>query len=897
MPQYNPETQQYEETEDERKRREAAAQGQTQPGFFDSVGSAFQQAGTNFVNNVAAAPDNFMRSIDQARMNIANQFAPRPTVESSLPAGMSQEQYQQARNAAEPEAAVTSPVAAPAVQARELPVQQPVQQPRPAPDQAAYTQRQESGNNPNIGYHYPADANGVRKSSAYGAYGLTSAAVQDIARRDPSLNKPIETWTRAEQDRGYKIITQNNQNRLGQLGVEPTAGATQLAHLLGADGAARFLKTGQVSEAAAKANGGVERLTQIAQGRFAGAQAPASGAAQQPAQQPRPVAAPVNPNAPQIQIDDNGNKMITNPDGTTTLLGPDNRPMIAGGQVPTNTSQYQARALAEGLNDTTKAYEIYKNPQVYGKELSSLAGKQVADSLKHDMNSANADATVKEYFQNAIAGDKISSIKIANILSGRDKTEESSYAKKFLTHLIFGEAAAKRYGEDNLGEGAKWDSAEIPDGQGGTKHVSVKFSANGQPLSGIDPATRMPITGAELNSALSAGAAASKPAHMTPSVHGVQMADSQTGAKGLFVQDPKTNKNYILSGTRKIDPDSVEGRRFVTMSQNPAATFNAAAAGTAGKGAGEGLTPGAVPGLPGVSGTGFGGTTGAGNVGGAGGGANAAVGAGNVGGAPAGNVGGAPADGIAQQRENIAVHGSNAKELFKNNTEYSNTLAKDRQNSSAQLASINQLQNQIDKNPQFWGIVSGTPGWNAFVNAQSNEEKQKSLTKLYTELQIPQDKQTEFNAVANAYRNLQVGTITSSGMSASQLNTEGESQRVIGQIGTQGDKPGAAKAALEFYKAKIEYNNEKASEWVKARKTNPNLDRLEFEDNFDATKGKAIFDKANEKINNILNSSTATKAGSANAPVAASSLAVGTEKDGYIYQGGNPADKNNWRKK
>ena len=60
------------------------------------------------------------------------------------------------------------------------------------------------------------------------------------------------------------------------------------------------------------------------------------------------------------EIDDEGNKIITNADGTRTLLGPDNKPMIAGGQEPTNTEQYKARVLADAMNDPHKAYEIYK---------------------------------------------------------------------------------------------------------------------------------------------------------------------------------------------------------------------------------------------------------------------------------------------------------------------------------------------------------------------------------------------------------------------------------------------------------------------------------------------------------------------------------------------------------
>jgi YD repeat-containing protein len=255
---------------------------------------------------------------------------------------------------------------------------------------------------------------------------------------------------------------------------------------------------------------------------------------------------------------------------------------------------------------------------------------------------------------------------------------------------------------------------------------------------------------------------------------------------------------------------------------------------------------------------------------------------------------------LADLQAGKEISTSTAKKVGESNVAYSDTLAKDRQNSLAQTSTINRIQSAIDKNPEFWGITSNSPGWNAFVNAQSNEDKAKALNKLYTELNIPTTKRTEFDAVANDYRNLQVSTITSSGLSASQLNTEGESQRVINQIGSMGDRPGAAKAAMEFYKGKIEYNDAKARAWVKARKTNPNLDRLEFETDFDEGQGKVIYDKISQSINKIREDALAKTKGTTTGagPVAApGGLPVGTEKDGWIYQGGNPSDKNNWKKK
>ena len=140
----------------------------------------------------------------------------------------------------------------------------------------------------------------------------------------------------------------------------------------------------------------------------------------------------------------------------------------------------------------------------------------------------------------------------------------------------------------------------------------------------------------------------------------------------------------------------------------------------------------------------------------------------------------------------------------------------------------------------------------AFRDAQSDEKKAAALNQLAINLNIPPNKRAAFDAAMNDYRVLEVNAVTSSGLSASQTNTEKESQRVVSQIGNITDKPAAAKAALEYAKGKIEYADAKARAWVEARRNNPNIDRLEFEDRFDATQGEKIFKDVNERMAKIL---------------------------------------------
>jgi hypothetical protein len=109
-------------------------------------------------------------------------------------------------------------------------------------DQSAYTAQMESGNNPNIGYH------DRTKGSAYGTYGLTSAAYQDVQRANPQFaGRDITSLTPEEQTQAYRTYTGLNANALQRFGVEPTEANQRLAHFLGAKGAAEYLTNGTVS--------------------------------------------------------------------------------------------------------------------------------------------------------------------------------------------------------------------------------------------------------------------------------------------------------------------------------------------------------------------------------------------------------------------------------------------------------------------------------------------------------------------------------------------------------------------------------------------------------------------------------------------------------------------------
>jgi hypothetical protein len=157
--------------------------------------------------------------------------------------------------------------------------QQPPAAPYAGPGETynALTARNESGGNPSIGYHYAPDENGVRKSTAYGKYGITAGTYADIQQADPYFaNKPITSLTEADQDRANTVLANNNAKVLTAAGVPVNDNTLNAAHLLGAQGLVDYMKTGQLRPDAAAANGGEEKLGRLVQERLQGNFAPAS---------------------------------------------------------------------------------------------------------------------------------------------------------------------------------------------------------------------------------------------------------------------------------------------------------------------------------------------------------------------------------------------------------------------------------------------------------------------------------------------------------------------------------------------------------------------------------------------------------------------------------------------
>ena len=319
--------------------------------------------------------------------------------------------------------------------------------PQTAPtNQAAYTAQMESGANPNIGYHFPQNAQGQRQSTAYGTYGLTGPAYADVQQANTQFaNRPITSLTPEEQTQAYQTYTDLNKQRLQGMGVEPTDANARLAHFLGASGAAKYLQTGEISPQAAAANGGLENVKRIAEQRLAGGQAPASGAAQQAAAQPTEQPTPVQQGIDAYQNAQNDMNALFK-------LGIDQN-------VPANI---QERARDRAL----ELYNQEKNMKQAQQQLTQLTPNEMARTLT--------------------------------------KKSEGTGVGDWLQYLLLKHVGltdlANQKGEQ-LGIGHQWQTAYIQDSDGNNVPVEVQTSASGRVLQGIKIGTNAPLSVPELQQA------------------------------------------------------------------------------------------------------------------------------------------------------------------------------------------------------------------------------------------------------------------------------------------------------------------------------------------------------------------------------------------------------------
>lgn len=242
---------------------------------------------------------------------------------------------------------------------------------------------------------------------------------------------------------------------------------------------------------------------------------------------------PAVPGQPRVEIDDNGIRTVTQADGTRQSFDQNGRPLLAGGQVPTNTEQYKTRLFLDAQNDPMKLAQIYQNKNEFGDVYSNLAGKQLSDLMSQKFKKDEATATVTTAIKNMGAGD----MKSARFLADEMKKDEGSWVKMLLLGFISPDLAGAE--AVKLGFGAQWQTQTLDDGT----TALVKVRKDGKPMIGYDA-----TTGAELSANQLAGVAGGK--KELDIVGGTYVSDTLKDKNGnalvgRVVTDKKTGQSYI----------------------------------------------------------------------------------------------------------------------------------------------------------------------------------------------------------------------------------------------------------------------------------------------------------------------------------------------------------------
>jgi len=281
---------------------------------------------------------------------------------------------------------------------RMTPTVLPAARPRMAPDAYnEFTRQMESGANPNIGYHDP------RRSTAYGAYGITAPQYAEIQRANPAFaGREITSLSPEEQGAANMTSRDVYARQLAAKGVEPTEENIRMAHLLGAGGASQYLRSGTFNPEAIAANQGEENLRRMVEQRRRG---------------------PVAPSAPGMQP----SPMIAGTASSDVGLTPTEQAIAQMSRTPgynpaPQTPQWQQAILAAG-NDPRKLASVMAGD--FPDEAKTLAQNLIVQNSLDQKHRLDATKTL----QNFATGD-MSARDIDRLI--KSKGEDGSYVKAVL---------------------------------------------------------------------------------------------------------------------------------------------------------------------------------------------------------------------------------------------------------------------------------------------------------------------------------------------------------------------------------------------------------------------------------------------------------------------------------
>jgi hypothetical protein len=198
----------------------------------------------------------------------------------------------------------------------------------------------------------------------------------------------------------------------------------------------------------------------------------------------------------------------------------------------------------------------------------------------------------------------------------------------------------------------------------------------------------------------------------------------------------------------------------------------------------------------------------------------------------------------AQQTEAIQTAETLPRENIKTNTALAVEASKKARDAASQLSTVDRVIRYTETKPQFFNIL-GSDSYRAFVAASDTDRAQR-LTDLARVANISQSDRPEFQKLMNDIRRLELSGITGSGLSATQLNTERESQRAVNAFAVNiTDSAQAAKAQAMIGRAGIEYNRA----WNRYLGTaNLRLNSSALQSDFDNKIGDKIYEDLRKKL-------------------------------------------------
>ena len=224
------------------------------------------------------------------------------------------------------------------------------------------------------------------------------------------------------------------------------------------------------------AQGNAEKLNAIANGPYPdNVKVAAQAQLQQLSRPPAPAAAPAPASQGAVQIDDQGNRLITTPTGETFALGPDNRPLPARGVAVEQMGAFGQDFIQNQKNPQGLLAIADDNSGKYTPFERKLAKDQVFETMRNQRLSEQAQDLITK------AKDSGDGRALAKILQDRSEgVTVGRVAQAFLFNLIGFQSGAKDV-VNKMGINDTWERVVDPAGN----TAIIRKSPDGLPVSGI----------------------------------------------------------------------------------------------------------------------------------------------------------------------------------------------------------------------------------------------------------------------------------------------------------------------------------------------------------------------------------------------------------------------------